>query len=199
MTLEINQNHHDVDQEIYDRTLFGFWLYIMTDCMLFGTLFATYAVLHNNTFGGPSSRDLFSLPFVLVETMILLTSSFTCGLAMLGAHRQNLNKTISFFAVTFILGLSFIFLELHEFYQLVQEGYSWQRSAFLSSYFTLVGTHGLHVTFGLLWIVVMLYHLSKRGVTQPTMRRLACLSMFWHFLDVIWIFIFTIVYLMGVQ
>lgn len=201
MTIQANlqENHHAEDQEIYDRTLFGFWLYIMTDCMLFATLFACYAVLHNNTFGGPSGRDLFSLPFVLLETMILLTSSFTCGLAMLAAHAKNAKISILWFAITFLLGLSFVGLEFHEFYSLVQEGASWKRSAFLSSYFTLVGTHGLHVSFGLLWIAVMIYHLGKRGTTMPTLRRLACLSMFWHFLDVIWIFIFTIVYLMGVQ
>lgn len=191
--------HHDTDQEIYDRTLFGFWLYIMTDCILFATLFATYAVLHNGTFGGPSSKDIFSLPYVLVETMLLLTSSFTSGLAMLAAHQRDKTKVLIYFSATFLLGFSFLAMELHEFNHLVQEGYSWQRSAFLSSYFTLVGTHGLHVTFGLLWISVMLFHVATRGVTMPTLRRLFCLNMFWHFLDVIWIFIFTIVYLMGVQ
>lgn len=191
--------HHDEDQEIYDRTLFGFWLYIMTDCILFSTLFACYAVLHGGTFGGPTSKDIFSLPFVMVETMLLLTSSFTSGLAMLAAHQRERNKVLIFFAVTFLLGFAFLAMELYEFNHLVQEGNSWQRSAFLSSYFTLVGTHGLHVTFGLLWIAVMLYHVVKRGLTLPTLRRLSCLNMFWHFLDVIWIFIFTIVYLMGVQ
>lgn len=192
-------HEHDHEKEIYDRTLFGFWLYIMTDCVVFATLFATYAVLHNNTFGGPGSRELFSLPFVLVETMLLLTSSFTCGLAMLAAFRHEKRQALICFGITFLLGLAFLLLELYEFRELVHEGNSWQRSAFLSSYFTLVGTHGLHVAFGLLWIAVMLYHIAKRGFTMPTFRRLSCLSMFWHFLDVIWIFIFTIVYLMGVQ
>ncbi len=201
MTIPATQHshHHDADQEIYDRTLFGFWLYIMTDCILFATLFATYAVLHNGTFGGPSGKDIFSLPFVLGETFLLLTSSFTSGLAMLAAHKRDKAKVLIFFALTFLLGLSFLAMELHEFRELVQEGNSWQRSAFLSSYFTLVGTHGLHVTVGLLWMGVMLFHVLKRGITMPTLRRLSCLNMFWHFLDVIWIFIFTIVYLMGVQ
>lgn len=195
----IPNHHHDEDQEIYDRTLFGFWLYIMTDCILFSTLFATYAVLHSATFGGPSGKDIFSLPYVLVETLLLLTSSFTSGLGMLSAHQGDKKKTFFYFAITFLLGLAFVGMELHEFNELVQEGNSWERSAFLSSYFTLVGTHGLHVTVGLLWIGVMLFHITKRGITFPTMRRLSCLNMFWHFLDVIWIFIFTIVYLMGVQ
>lgn len=200
MTLPaIQHSHHDADQEIYDRTLFGFWLYIMTDCILFATLFATYAVLHHGTFGGPSGKDIFSLPYILVETMLLLTSSFTSGLAMLAAHQRDRTKVLIYFAATFLLGFAFLAMELHEFNHLVQEGNSWQRSAFLSSYFTLVGTHGLHVTFGLLWIAVMLFHVATRGVELPTLRRLSCLNMFWHFLDVIWIFIFTIVYLMGVQ
>lgn len=201
MTIPATQhsNHHDVDQEIYDRTLFGFWLYIMTDCILFSTLFATYAVLHNGTFGGPSGKDIFSLPYVLGETFLLLTSSFTSGLAMLAAHQRDKAKVLIYFAITFLLGFSFLAMELHEFRHLVLEGNSWQRSAFLSSYFTLVGTHGLHVTFGLLWMAVMLFNVSIRGISMSTLRRLSCLNMFWHFLDVIWIFIFTIVYLMGVQ
>lgn len=190
---------HDADQEIYDRTLFGFWLYIMTDCILFATLFACYAVLHGGTFGGPTGKDIFSLPYVLVETLLLLTSSFTSGLAMLAAHKQERNKTLIYLAITFLLGFVFVSMELHEFNALVQEGNGPQRSAFLSSYFTLVGTHGLHVTIGLLWIAVMLYHVFKRGIYLASLRRLSCLNMFWHFLDVIWIFIFTIVYLMGVQ
>jgi cytochrome o ubiquinol oxidase subunit 3 len=199
MTTPSHTELHDPEHEIYDRTLFGFWLYIMTDCILFATLFATYAVLHNNTFGGPSARDLFSLSFVLVETMLLLGSSFTCGLAMLAVHARSKMAAMQLFALTFLLGLGFLALELHEFNHLVNAGHSWQQSAFLSSYFTLVGTHGLHVTFGLLWIAVMIFQLYDKGIALPTIRRLSCLSMFWHFLDVIWIFIFTIVYLMGVQ
>lgn len=199
MTTSSSHAHsHDTDREIYDRTLFGFWLYILTDCVMFATLFATYAVLHNNTFGGPSAKDLFSLPFVLLETLVLLTSSFTCGLGMLGVQKKSKSQASIFFSLTLLLGLAFIALEFHEFSQFVQEGHTWQKSAFLSAYFTLVGTHGLHVTFGLLWIAVMLFHLLKRDLNMATTRRFACLSMFWHFLDVIWIFIFTIVYLMGV-
>ena len=197
MTHSVTTDHHD--SEIFDRTLFGFWIYIITDCVLFATLFATYAVLHTSTFGGPGSQELFSLPDVLLETLLLLTSSFTCGLAMQAAFKKEKNKVLSLFTVTFLLGLSFLAVELNEFSHLVHTGNSWQRSAFLSSFFTLVGTHGLHITFGLLWIGVMLVQICKKGLTLPTLRRLSCLSMFWHFLDIIWIFIFTIVYLEGVQ
>lgn len=191
--------HHDADLEIYDRTLFGFWIYILTDCILFAILFATYAVLHNGTFGGPTSKELFSLPFALVETLLLLTSSFLCGLGMLAAHKKDQSKVIGFFIATFLLGAAFLAMELFEFRELIEAGHSWRTSAFLSAFFTLVSTHGLHITFGLLWIGVMLYLVWTRGITLSTHRRLACLSLFWHFLDVIWIFIFTFVYLMGAQ
>lgn len=181
----------------YTRTIFGFWVYLMTDCVLFATLFATYAVLHTSTFGGPSARELFTLPFALTETLILLTSSFTCGLFMLAAHLGNKNKVLLWMGITFLLGLSFLTMEGAEFTRLVREGNSWQRSAFLSSFFTLVGTHGLHIATGLLWMVVVAAQLLGRGLKLSVLRRLTCLSMFWHFLDVVWIFIFTIVYLMG--
>jgi cytochrome o ubiquinol oxidase subunit 3 len=180
-----------------DKTIFGFWVYLMTDCLLFASLFATFAVLRNNTNGGEPGHELFSLPFVLTETMILLASSFTCGLAMLALRRQNKRQVIGWFVVTFLLGLAFLGMELFEFHNLVAEGNGWQRSGFLSSFFTLVGTHGLHITIGLMWIAVLLWQLSKRGFARSVVRRMALLSMFWHFLDVIWIFIFTFVYLMG--
>ncbi|HEX7259878.1 MAG TPA: cytochrome o ubiquinol oxidase subunit III [Candidatus Saccharimonadia bacterium] len=179
------------------KTLFGFWIYLMTDCILFASLFATYAVLHNNTFGGPSGQELFSLPFVLSETIILLVSSFTCGLGLLAAHRGEKHQVIGWFIITFLLGSAFLALELTEFTHLVNEGYSWQRSGFLSAFFTLVGTHGLHIATGLFWIVVMMIRVAKTGLTVVNKRRLTVLSLFWHFLDIVWIFIFTIVYLMG--
>lgn len=200
MTANAEIDHHlHVEQEIYDKTLFGFWLYVMTDCVLFATLFATYAVLHANTFGGPSAKELFSLPHALWETLILLTSSFTCGLAMLAAHKNKKGTTLAWFIVTFLLGAAFLTMEMIEFRELVQSGNSWERSAFLSSFFTLVGTHGLHITTGLLWVIVMVVQVAFMGLTSSTLRRLACLSMFWHFLDVVWIFIFTFVYLMGAK
>jgi cytochrome o ubiquinol oxidase subunit 3 len=181
-----------------NKTLFGFWTYIMTDCVLFASLFATYAVLHNNTFGGPGGDKLFELNGVLAETLILLTSSFTCGLAMLAAHKKRQDFVIFWFAITFLLGLAFLTLEISEFSGLVADGNSWTRSAFLSSFFTLVGTHGMHISVGLIWMFSMMIKLRKSGFTRNTMRRLTMLSLFWHFLDIVWIFIFTIVYLLGV-
>lgn len=180
-----------------EKTLLGFWLYLMTDCVLFATLFATFAVLRGNTFGGPNGAELFSLPYVLIETLALLTSSFTCGLALLSARLGDRRTALLWFGMTFMLGALFLGLELREFHNLAAEGNSWRRSGFLSSYFTLVGTHGLHIAVGLLWILVMMIRLSRHQLNAATLRRLTMLSMFWHFLDVIWIFIFTIVYLMG--
>ncbi len=188
----------DTHQDPFAKTVFGFWLYLMTDCLLFATLFCTFAVLHNSTYGGPSARILFHLPTVFGETMILLFSSFICGCSMLYALRNAKTKVMLCLIVTFLLGVSFLFIELSEFTDIVQGGHSWQDSAFLSSYFTLVGTHGLHITFGMLWIAVMIAQIYRLGVTTNTFRRLAVLNMFWHFLDVVWIFIFTFVYLMGV-
>lgn len=179
------------------RTIFGFWVYLMTDCVLFSVLFATFAVLRNNTFGGPSGHELFSLPFVLTETLILLTSSFTCGLAMLATHRRDKNQVLIWFAITFLLGIFFLSMELTEFSHLAHEGNSWRRSGFLSAFFTLVGTHGLHIATGLLWMAVLLAKVVRGGLVKATVRRLTMLSLFWHFLDIVWIFIFTIVYLMG--
>ena len=195
--MESIDHHPDMTHEIYDKTLFGFWTYLMTDCILFATLFATYAVLHTNLNGGPSGKELFDLPFALGETMILLVSSFTSGLAVMAVHKLQKFATLAWLSVTFLLGCAFLAMELYEFNHLVQEGNSWQRSAFLSSYFTLVGTHGAHIASGLLWIIVMLFQIGIRGINSANLRRVACLGLFWHFLDVVWIFIFTIVYLMG--
>lgn len=188
-----------LNREADNKTLFGFWVYLMTDCVLFASLFATYAVLHANTFGGPGGRELFSAPFVLVETLILLTSSFTCGLGLLASRRRARRQLLFWFGLTFALGIAFLAMELTEFHHLAAEGNSWQRSGFLSAFFTLVGTHGLHITVGLLWLVVLLWQTLRRGFTEGVMRRLTLFSMFWHFLDVVWIFIFTIVYMMGVM
>lgn len=197
-------SHHEIltseahEQATAAKTTFGFWIYLMTDLVLFATLFATYAVLKNNTFGGPSSNDLFNIPFVLVETMLLLTSSFTAGLAMLAAHRKAQSQVLVWLGITFTLGASFLAMELYEFHHLVSEGHSWRSSGFLSGFFTLVATHGLHIFVGLLWLSVLIIQVLKKGFTGGVMRRLSLFSMFWHFLDIVWIFIFTIVYLMGV-
>jgi cytochrome o ubiquinol oxidase subunit 3 len=180
------------------KTLFGFWMYLMTDCVLFASLFATFAVLRHSTFGGPGGEELFSLPFVLAETLILLTSSFTCGLGILYAHEHKKNFVLALFGITFLLGASFLYLEINEFHKLAIEGNSWQRSGFLSAFFTLVGTHGAHITAGLIWISVMMARVYKKGLTAVNIKRLTMLSLFWHFLDIVWIFIFTIVYMMGV-
>jgi cytochrome o ubiquinol oxidase subunit III len=192
VTAELRREH-----EATEKTAIGFWLYLMTDCVLFASLFAVYVVLRHNTFGGPGGADLFKLPYVLTETFVLLTSSFTCGLAMLAAQRHSKREVVCWLGITFLLGTTFLGLELHEFHAMVLEGNSWRRSGFLSAYFTLVGTHGTHITFGLIWMAVLAVYVWKKGLTQSTRKRLMLLSLFWHFLDVIWIFIFTIVYLYG--
>jgi len=186
-----------IEAQATEKTVLGFWVYLMTDCVLFASLFAVYAVLHGNTFGGPGGRELFKLPYVLVETMALLTSSFTCGLAMIAAQKRDRSQVLLWLGVTFLLGLTFLGLELSEFHHMVLDGNGWRRSGFLSSYFTLVGTHGLHITFGLIWMAVIGIFIVRRGLTDGTLKRLTLLSLFWLFLDIVWIFIFTIVYLFG--
>ena len=180
-----------------DRSLFGFWLYLMTDCVLFATLFATFVVMRNNTAGGPAGNELFSLPYVLAETLILLTSSFTAGLSMIALQRQRKRQILLWLAITFVLGAAFLALELLEFHHLAVEGNSWRRNGFLSAYFTLVGTHGLHITIGLLWMAVLAWKLRTQSLSHNMARRLTMLNMFWHFLDIVWIFIFSIVYMIG--
>lgn len=185
-------------QQEYTKTTFGFWIYLMTDCVLFASLFAAYAVLRNGTAGGPSGADIFELDFVLIETLLLLVSSLTSGLALIGIKTGNKRFVASMLVATFALGAGFLAMELSEFNKLISEGYGWQASAFLSAFFTLVATHGLHITVGLLWIVVLLKSLYSRGITNTLSKRVALFSLFWHFLDIIWIFIFTLVYLLGV-
>lgn len=186
-----------IQKENENKTLFGFWVYLMTDCLLFGTLFAIFIVLRDNTNGGPTGKELFSLPNALAETLLLLASSFTCALASLAARRNQTNWVLASFSVTFLLGAGFLALELTEFTELVQRGDSWQRSGFLSAFFTLVATHGTHISMGLLWMIILLVPVYRHGLTPVSLKRLKCLRLFWHFLDVVWIFIFTIVYLMA--
>lgn len=181
-----------------EKTVLGFWIYLMTDVVLFATLFATFAVLRTATNGGPGGGELFNLPFVLGETLLLLTSSFTSGLMIVMARRGKINAAMLWLGVTMLLGAAFLIMELSEFRELAAEGHGWWHSAFLSSFFTLVGTHGLHIFFGLLWAVVLLIQMMQKKLTPNVVRRLTLFGMFWHFLDIIWIFIFTIVYLMGV-
>ena len=179
-------------------TLLGFWLYLMSDSLVFASLFATYGVLGHNYAGGPSGAELFQLPLVAINTSLLLLSSITYGFVVIAMGRNRRGATLAWLAVTGLLGAGFVGIELHEFAHLIEEGNGPQRSAFLSSFFTLVGTHGLHVTFGIVWLLTLMMQIAKRGLIAANRRRLMCLSMFWHFLDVIWIGVFTFVYLMGV-
>lgn len=191
LTHEVHASHFDGSKNV-----FGFWIYIMTDCILFASLFAVYAVLHTHTFGGPHGKELFSLSFVLLETLFLLTSSFTYGLATL-ARNQSTNNVVSWLWVTFAFGFCFISMELYEFHKLYLEGHIWSKSAFLSSFFTLVSTHGIHVCVGLIWMLTVIFQINKHGITPVTKTKLTCLGLFWHFLDIVWIFVFSVVYLMG--
>lgn len=179
-------------------TLLGFWLYLMSDCLVFACLFAAYAVLGRSYAGGPSGAELFDLPLVAMNTALLLLSSITYGFAMLESQKKRLKSTLIWLGVTGLLGAGFLGLELYEFSHLIHQGAGPQRSAFLSAFFTLVGTHGLHVTFGIIWLITLMFQLGRHGLIPENSRRLMCLSMFWHFLDVIWIGVFTFVYLMGV-
>ncbi|PZQ51290.1 MAG: cytochrome o ubiquinol oxidase subunit III [Rhodovulum sulfidophilum] len=179
-------------------TNLGFWIYLMSDCLIFAVLFATFGVLGGSYAGGPGPRDLFDLGLVALNTAMLLLSSITYGFAMLAMQRMDQKETLKWLAITGAFGAAFIAIELYEFSHLLHEGAGPQRSAFLSSFFVLVGTHGLHVTFGIIWLIVLIIQIRKRGLIPANQRRVTCLSMFWHFLDVVWIGVFTFVYLMGV-
>lgn len=193
-------SHDDHDHHDYaGDTLFGFWIYILSDCLLFGTLFAAFAVFSNSFAGQIDNSHLFSLPFVAGETALLLLSSFTFGIAMLKANSKNMQGMIAWLSFTFLLGLGFLTMELYEFYHFSHEGATYATSAYWSSFYALVGTHGLHVFAGLVWMIVLFFHFKRDGFTEENSTRLACLSLFWHFLDVIWICVFSVVYLMGVM
>ena len=179
-------------------TLLGFWLYLMSDCLVFACLFAAYGVLGRHYAAGPSGADLFELPLVALNTGLLLLSSITYGFAMVAMQARSKRALLAWLALTGLLGAGFIGIELYEFSHLVAEGAGPQRSAFLTSFFALVGTHGLHVSFGIVWLLVLMAQVGRFGLTAANRRRLLCLSMFWHFLDVVWIGVFTFVYLMGV-
>lgn len=183
--------------EVSDTKIFGFWVYLMTDLIIFAVLFACFIVLRGNTFDGPTAKELFHLPAVLAETLFLLISSFTCSLGMLAVHRQVKNWAIIWFIITFLLGASFLYVEISEFANLVDQNASWQRSAFLSSFFTLVGTHGFHISIGLLWMVVMMFRIALRPLGEQSISKIFRMTLFWHFLDFVWIFIFTVVYGIG--
>ncbi len=197
-TAEKPQFHLEEDHHPENSTNLGFWLYLMSDCLIFAMLFATFAVVGRNYAAGPSPADLFDLKLVAINTAMLLFSSITYGFAMLQMERNAKAETLFWLGVTGLFGLAFLGIELYEFYNLIHEGATPQRSSFLSAFFTLVGTHGLHVTFGIIWLVVLMAQVKMHGLIPENRRRLMCLSMFWHFLDVIWIGVFSVVYLMGV-
>jgi cytochrome aa3 quinol oxidase subunit III len=179
--------------------ILGFWVFLATDLILFACLFATFIVLRTHTDGGPTGKELFDVPIFTAETLILLTSSFTGGLATFEMHRGHRNRVIGWLIVTALLGLAFVGLEVNEFVHMAMEGATMQRSAFLSAFFTLVGTHGCHVSLGILWMTGIIIQLFQRGITPITARKVYIVNMYWHFLDVVWVFLFTIVYLMGVM
>ena len=178
-------------------TMLGFWMYLMSDCLIFAMLFAVYGVIGGNYAAGPGPQDLFDLNLVAINTAMLLFSSITYGFAMLAMDRKAKGQTLMWLAITGLFGAAFLGIELYEFAHLIHEGATPQRSGFLSAFFILVGTHGLHVTFGIIWLVVLMVQVSMKGLIEANQRRLMCLSLFWHFLDVIWIGVFTFVYLMG--
>ena len=188
------------EHKMKSETVFGFWVYIMTDCMIFASLFATFAVLRHAYAGGPTGAQIFDLKTTFIETMALLSSSTTCGFAMLAVHKQRVNQVAFWFAITFLLGACFVGLEIDEFIDLVSRGAGPDRSAYLSAFFTLVGTHGVHVSCGLAWMAVLVFQMKGmgKGLSDRMVRRFVALSLFWHFLDIIWIFLFSFVYLNGV-
>lgn len=189
-------DHHDHPPS---HSVFGFWLYLMTDCILFGSLFAVFAVMQNQFAGGPTGKDLFDINGVAMETAVLLLSSITYGFAMIAAYKKRTGQVLLWLAITFVLGATFLYFELHEFAHLIEEGAGPSRSAFLSSFFTLVATHGIHVTMGMIWMIVLMVQVAKAPTLgERELRRLTCLSLFWHFLDIVWICVFSFVYLASV-
>lgn len=192
---------HNIEEEHVNHAelrTFGFWIYLMSDLVLFSVLFATFAVLGFNYAGGPTGKELYNLPYLFVETMFLLLSSVTFGMALIGVHNNQKRQVVIGLIVTFLLGLGFIGMEIHEFVGMIEEGASPDRSAYLSAFFALVGTHGAHVFFGLIWIAVMIFQIVKFGLTDGVNSRMMRLSLFWHFLDIVWIGVFSFVYLMGI-
>ncbi len=192
-----SHNTHDHAHDRGDLVLFGFWVYIMSDCLLFATLFAMYAVLGGNTVNVVDPKDLIELKFVAIGTALLLISSFTFGMAMLGAYVKDMKRMAKWLVATWLLGAGFLGLEMYEFSHLIHEGATPQSGGLWSSFFALVGTHGMHVFAGLIWMILLFFHFRRDGFSEDNMIRLSCLSLFWHFLDIIWIFVFSFVYLMG--
>ena len=199
-TAALGQREYHLAHEPHPEngTALGFWLYLMSDCLIFAALFATYGALGRNYAGGAGGAELFDLTLVAINTALLLFSSITFGFAMLAKQKGSVRGTITWLIITGLFGAGFLAVELYEFHHLIHVGAGPQSSAAMSAFFALVGTHGLHVTFGLVWLIVLLLQIGKHGLTRENNRRLMCLSMFWHFLDVVWIGVFSFVYLMGV-
>lgn len=198
MSTTHTHDHHDEHHHDSDSTdILGFWLYIMSDCVLFSCLFATFLVLHTATYNGFGIKEFLDLPYVLAETMFLLASSFTYGMAILAMYKSHQRQVMTWLLVTFVLGASFVVLEVNEFLHLIHEGHGPQTSAAMSAFFTLVGTHGLHVSIGLFWMLIMIVQVQCFKVTPAVKRRLTYLGLFWAFLDIVWIFVYSIVYLIG--
>jgi cytochrome o ubiquinol oxidase subunit 3 len=193
---------HSHDHEHHDESslrVFGFWIFLITDLILFAVLFATYVVLQGRYNGGPTEAELFSVPIFVTSTFILLTSSFTSGLAILQLQKGKVKSTVVWLLITVLLGIAFVGLEIEEFMTMVHEGATISTSAFLSAFFVLVGTHGLHVSVGIIWMTSAAIQLARHGINDVTTRKVNIVGIYWHFLDVVWIFIFTVVYLMGVM
>lgn len=185
------------NQEVYAKTVLGFWIYLLTDLVMFACLFATYIVLKEGTYGGVSARDLCYPASALPRTLILLCAAFTSGLGGLYAHKQRKQQTLLWFALTFVLGALFLYMQWSEFRALVSQGITWKNSGFLSAFYTLLGTHFVHVIFALIWTLLLLIPILFQGVEATSLRRLTCLRLFWQFINVMWVFIFALVYLMG--
>lgn len=194
---ERTHDHHDHHNNAISTDVFGFWLYILTDCVLFGSLFATYAVLNHPGAYGPALKPLIDLPYVLAETFFLLGSNLTFGLCMIAMYQKRMDRVNAWLLATLLLGAAFVVMEVNEFKHLIYAGYSWHASGAASAFFTLVGTHGLHVSVGLLWIAVMMIQVQRFGHNSAVEKRLVMLGIFWNFLDIVWIFVFTAVYLTG--
>jgi cytochrome o ubiquinol oxidase subunit 3 len=193
------QAHHDHHGDHEQIKIDGFWIFLVSDVLLFGTLFGTFVVLRTNFAGGPTGKELFDVQGFITETFLLLTSSFTSGLATLEMHKNKVKPMITWLIITILLGLGFIYFEVNEFTHMALEGAVYSRSAFLSAFFTLVGTHGCHVSIGILWMISIMIQVGRHGLTAITRRKLFIVGLYWHFLDAVWIFIFTVVYLIGVM
>ncbi len=194
----MHDSHESAHQEMHSKTIFGFWCYLLTDFMMFATFFATYAVLKNGTYGGPTSHDIMNISRGLLLTLVFLATSMTSGLGGVSVHRSSRKGVLFWFFLTFLLGSIFLILQFQDWQQLIAANSGWERSAFLSSFFTILGMHAIHVVIALLWTLVLLTPTLFHPITDIDIRRITCLRMFWQFLNVVWLFVFTVVYLLGV-